>query len=145
MAERDNGRNAFRKGARTRKIHEDPTYLSFMILFHGQDHSSEAHSPLLNGEAESYLRNVVRTDIGDIYANNLSTFNRVLLKVNREMPWFWQGLKGIETAMTYGEMLEPWRGAEKLAGKLGGCINMNNVVVFSATLIPMQQREFFDE
>ena len=29
--------------------------------------------------------------------------------------------------------VEPWKGAEKLAGKLGGCINMNNVVVFSAS------------
>lgn len=113
MAERNVGRNAFRKGARNRKIHEDPTYLSFMLLFHGQDRSSEAHSPLFNGEAEGYLRNVVRTDIGDIYADNLATFNRVLLKVNKELPWFWQGLKGIEKAMTYGDMLEPWRGAEK--------------------------------
>ena len=142
MAERDNGRNAFRKGARTRKIHEDPTYLSFMILFHGQDHSSEAHSPLLNGEAESYLRNVVRTDIGDIYANNLSTFNRVLLKVNREMPWFWQGLKGIEKAMTYGEMLEPWRGAEKPQLEIE-CLE-ENVELTAIGLMELYKNSCFD-
>ena len=47
MADRDNGRNAFRKGQRTSTIHEDPTYLSFMILFHGDDRSSVAHSPLI--------------------------------------------------------------------------------------------------
>jgi hypothetical protein len=61
----------------------------------------------------SYLTNVVRTDIGDIYAKNLEGFIKVLLKVNKEMPWFWQGLKGIDKAMTYGEMKEPWRGNDK--------------------------------
>jgi hypothetical protein len=142
MAERDNGRNAFRKGARTRTVHEDPTYLSFMILFHANDTSSVAHSPLLNGEALNYLTNVVRTDLGDIYAENLRTFNRVLLKVNREMPWFWQGLKGIEKAMTYGEMLEPWRGSEKPELEIE-CLE-ENVELTAIGLMELYRNSCFD-
>ena len=142
MAERDNGRNAFRKGARSRKIHEDPTYLSFMILFHANDKSSVAHSPLLNGEALSYLRNVVRTDIGDIYAKNLENFNRVLLKVNKEMPWFWQGLKGIEKAMTYGEMKEPWRGSDKPELEIE-CLE-ENVELTAIGLMELYRNSCFD-
>ena len=142
MAERDNGRNAFRKGARTRKIHEDPTYLSFMLLFHSDDKSEVAHSPLMNGEALSYLRNVVRTDLGDIYAENLENFKRVLLKVNREMPWFWQGLKGIETAMTYGDMKEPWRGAEKPMLEIE-CLE-ENVELTAIGLMELYRNSCFD-
>ena len=142
MAEKDNSRNAFRKGARSAKIHEDPTYLSFMILFHANDHSSEAHSPLLNGEAERYLRNVVRTDLGDIYANNLATFNRVLLKVNRELPWFWQGLKGVEKAMTYGDMKEPWRGNDKPQLEIE-CLE-ENVELTAIGLMELYKNSCFD-
>ena len=142
MADRDNGRNAFRKGQRTSTIHEDPTYLSFMILFHGDDRSSVAHSPLLNGEANSYLRNVVRTDLGDIYADNLAVFKRVLLKVNREMPWFWQGLKGMEAAMNYGDFKEPWRGAEKPQLEIE-CLE-ENVELTAIGLMELYRNSCFD-
>ena len=57
--------------------------------------------------------NVVREKVGAPLVKNLDNFTNVLMKVNREMPWFWQGLKGIETALNYGHMKEPWRGAEK--------------------------------
>ena len=142
MAERKRSRNASRKGARSAKIHEDPTLLSFMILFHANDTSSVAHSPLLNGEAERYLRNVVRTDLGEIYADNLATFNRVLLKVNREMPWFWQGLKGVEKAMTYGEMKEPWRGSDKPQLEIE-CLE-ENVELTAIGLMELYKNSCFD-
>ena len=39
MADLDfKNRNEFRKGARLRTINEDPTYLSFVLLFHYHDH-----------------------------------------------------------------------------------------------------------
>lgn len=106
-------RNEFKKGSRIRLIDEDPTFLSFLILFHFDDHPDVGHSPLLDGTAERYLQDVIRDDIGNKLAANLKNFNRVLRKVNQEMPWFWQGLKGLDAAMTYGDMTEPWRGAEK--------------------------------
>lgn len=135
-------RNAFRKGARTSKIHEDPTYLSFMFLFHFDDRSEVAHSPLFNGEASDYLTKVVRTDVGATYDKNLQNFIRVLKKVNREMPWFWNGLKGIEKAMQYGDMSEPWFGAEKPQLEIE-CLE-ENVELTAIGLMDLYKRSCFD-
>lgn len=138
-----NSRNAFRKGrTRSLDIHEDPTYLSFMFLFHQHDHSSVSHSPLFDGTAMSYLKNVVRTEVGDPLAKNLENFNRVLFKVNKEMPWFWQGLKGVELALNYGDMKEPWRGAEKPALEIE-CLE-ENVELTAIGLMDLYKRACFD-
>jgi len=138
----DLSRNAFRKGARIRTIHEDPTYLTFMFLFHQHDHPDVGHSPLLDGSAERYLTQVVRTDVGEKYAENLRNFNRVLMKVNKEMPWFWQSLKGLEVALNYGDMLEPWRGAEKPALEIE-CLE-ENVELTAIGLMDLYKRACFD-
>lgn len=109
--------NEFRKGSVLRKISEDPTYLSFFFMF---DTGNREHSPLLSGPAEEFLETFVdggkdkdgKTLRGTNYAQNLKNFKDVLLKINREMPWFWQKVSGLELAETYGKMQEPWRGAE---------------------------------
>lgn len=144
MAAPDNtSRNAFRKGAyRKNAIHEDPTYLSFMFLFHQFDHSDVGHSPLLDGTAEKYLTQVVRSDVGEAYAKNLKNFTRVLTKVNREMPWFWQGLKGVEAALNYGDMKEPWRGSEKPVLEIE-CLE-ENVELTAIGLMDLYKRSCFD-
>lgn len=140
------GRNDFRKGARISGIHEDPTYLTFMFLFHWNDHPSVSHSPLLDGQAERYLRNVVRNDLGNKYADNLVNFNKVLKKVNMEMPWFWQSLKGLEAALNHGDadnfMKEPWRGAEKPVLEIE-CLD-ENVELTAIGLIDLYKRACFD-
>lgn len=136
-------RNAFRKGAyRKNAVHEDPTYLSFMFLFHQFDHSDVGHSPLLDGTAEKYLTQVVRSDVGEAYAKNLKNFTRVLTKVNREMPWFWQGLKGVEVALNYGDMKEPWRGSEKPVLEIE-CLE-ENVELTAIGLMDLYKRSCFD-
>ncbi len=135
-------RNEFRKGMEMRRIDEDPTYLSFMILFHYNDHSSVGHSPLLDGTAEKYLRNVIRDDVGEAYANNVKNFVRVLRRVNTEMPWFWQGMKGLETALNYGDMSEPWRGAEKPTIELE-CLE-ENVELTAIGLMDLYKRSCYD-
>lgn len=135
-------RNAFRKGARTSDIHEDPTYLTFMFLFHYNDKSELAHSPLFNGEALGYLQNVVRSDVGQTYAENLENFIRVFKKVNMELPWFWNGLKGIEKALQYGDMLEPWFGAEKPQLEIE-CLE-ENVELTAFGLMDLYKRACFD-
>ena len=80
--------NEFRKGSILRSINEDPTYLSFFLMFDTVDRS---HSPLLSGAAEEYLKNFVDggADEGP-YVTRLRNFKKVLLKINKEMPWFWQ-------------------------------------------------------
>jgi len=35
------------------------------------------------------------------------------MKINKEMPWFFQKVTGLELVETYGEMKEPFRGSEK--------------------------------
>lgn len=102
--------NEFRKGTVLRKINEDPTYLSFFLMF---DTVDREHSPLLAGPAQEYLDNMVDANFGTTYGLRLDAFKKVLTKVNKEMPWFWQKINGLELAQTYGKMEEPWRGAEK--------------------------------
>lgn len=102
--------NEFRKGSVLRKINEDPTYLSFFFMF---DTVDREHSPLLSGAAEDYLRTFVDGSLQTTYATRLAAFKKVLIKINKEMPWFWQKVSGLQLAETYGKMDEPWRGAEK--------------------------------
>ena len=86
--------NDFRKGYRYDQMAEDPTYLTFFFMF---DYYS-ADSPLLNGEAASYLRDV----LGDEErARHLENFIKILSRVNAEYPWFWQGVSGLETTRQY--------------------------------------------
>ena len=101
--------NEFRKGTILRKISEDPTYLSFFIMFDSVDRE---HSPLLSGRAEEYLKKFVDGDKKTGHAAALHNFKKVLLKINKDMPWFWQKISGLELTQTYGKMQEPWRGAE---------------------------------
>ena len=104
--------NEFRKATLSRKISEDPTYLSFFFMF---DYVDREHSPLLSGPAEEYLKNFVDAPMGGTtnYASKLASFIKVLKKINKEMPWFWQKITGLEATQTFGTMEEPWRGAEK--------------------------------
>ena len=112
--------NEFRKGTVLRKINEDPTYLSFFLMF---DTVDRQHSPLLSGAAEDYLnlfidgKNPEKMSEpgvnGTEYGKSLENFKNVLLKINMQMPWFWQKISGLELTQTYGKMDEPWRGSEK--------------------------------
>jgi len=96
----------FRKTKIFDPIYDDPTYLSFFFMF---DYYTE-HSPLLNGDAVSYLKNV----IGDTKrAESLENFIKILKKVNSEYPWFWQSVSGLETAKQYGNMADPYWGEDK--------------------------------
>jgi len=102
--------NEFRKGSILRKINEDPTYLSFFLMF---DTVDKEHSPLMSGPAKEYLEKFVDGPMGTNYAAYLENFKKVLMKINTEMPWFWQKVSGLELTQTYGKMDEPWRGSEK--------------------------------
>jgi len=98
--------NDFRKGYRYDQMAEDPTYLTFFFMF---DYYS-ADSPLLNGEAASYLRNV----LGDEErARHLENFIKILSRVNAEYPWFWQGVSGLETTRQYDKLQDPFWGNDK--------------------------------
>jgi hypothetical protein len=44
---------------------------------------------------------VLRSDEGNKYAQNLDNFKKVLFIINKELPWFWQTVSGIDAALTY--------------------------------------------
>ena len=126
--------NEFRKTTQLRKINEDPTYLSFFLLFD----TSRENSPLLSGVAEEYLRNVVKdTERADL----LARFVKLLKKVNTELPWFWQSVSGLENTRKYNKMEDPWRGAESPSLEIE-CLE--NIELTAATLIDLYKRAAFD-
>jgi len=95
----------FRKMRVTKKIHDDPTYLSFFFMF---DWYSGEESPLFaKSGAEWYLENVVKDPDRVKY---LKRFKAILKKLNKEMPWFWQSVKGLEITKQYNKMEDPFRG-----------------------------------
>ena len=102
-------RNEFRKGSQLRKFNEDPTYLSWFFMFDYISHES----PLFNGAANQYLENVVGGEYGKSLSNRLSSFIKLFQRINKEMPWFWQTLGGVEVAMQYQNFEEPFWGANK--------------------------------
>lgn len=89
----------FRKGSYKKFPYEDPTYLSFALLFDFFDIES---SPLLAGGAEAFLKPLAEQDA--FYAerlDDLQNFIKTLNQVNKELPWFWQSLKGLERLQQY--------------------------------------------
>lgn len=89
----------FRKGSYKKFPYEDPTYLSFALLFDFYDIES---SPLLAGGAEAFLKPLAEQD--SFYAerlDDLQNFIKTLNQVNKELPWFWQSLKGLERLQQY--------------------------------------------
>ena len=89
----------FRKGSYRKYPYQDPTYLSFAILF---DFYDIENSPLLAGGAEAFLKPLAEQD--SFYAerlDDLKNFKKALQEINQEMPWFWQSLKGLERLQQY--------------------------------------------
>ena len=129
------GINQFRKTTQLRKINEDPTYLSFFLLFNFGDREN---SPLLAGSASEYLRSVV----GDNErADMLDRFVNLLRKINQELPWFWQTLSGLEVSRQFGTMEEPWWGANKPKIEIE-CLE--NIELTGAALIDLYKRACYD-
>lgn len=127
--------NNFKKGAISNRIHEDPTFLSFFFMF---DWFDKEHSPLLSGATEQYLRDVV----GDNErADNLARFNKILKKLNKELPWFWQGITGLEKTRTYEKMADPFRGGEESKISIS-CLETVELTVTG--LMDLYKRAIFD-
>ena len=92
----------FRKGSYRKYPYQDPTYLSFALLFDFYDIES---SPLLAGGAENFLQKLVDEDKkGTFYKerlDDLQNFKKTLETINKELPWFWQSFKGLERLQQY--------------------------------------------
>ena len=129
----------FRKGSLLRKINEDPTYLSFFLVF---DTQNREESPLFAGPAMEYLTQVLNQDYAAKYSVALENFQKVLLKINKELPWFWQTISGVDAAMTYNNLAEPWWGAETPKLEIE-CLE-ENVELTAIGLMDLYKRACYD-
>jgi len=93
----------FKKSKLSRYPYQDPTYLSFVMLF---DFTDQVNSPLLSKTAENYLAKLTNVDSDDAEfykerLENLQNFRKALKTINNEMPWYWQSLSGLERTQQY--------------------------------------------
>jgi hypothetical protein len=100
--------NDFRKGSHKKFPYQDPTYLSFALLFDWYD---PENSPLLAGPAEAFLEKLAESN--QYYQDrleDLQNFKKALKTINTEMPWYWQSLKGLERLQKYEPTSYYWGG-----------------------------------
>jgi hypothetical protein len=88
----------FRKGKRANQQYQDPTYMSFLMLF---DFADAANSPLLSAPAEEFLKKLSNDSYYAEKLEALQNFKKALKLINNEMPWFWQSLAGLEKVQQY--------------------------------------------
>jgi hypothetical protein len=76
----------------SKNAYQDPTYLSFTIMF---DPTSPLFSP---GDAAKTLRDFYKEPKR---AAKLTQFTDTIQLLNKEMPWYWKSIEGIDRVVTY--------------------------------------------
>ena len=129
----------FRKGSYRKYPYQDPTYLSFALLFDFYDIES---SPLLAGGAEAFLKPLADQDA--FYAerlNDLQNFIKTLQTINTELPWFWQSFKGLERLQQY-DPLNAYIGGDDAKFEIETLESLNLTI---SGLMHLYRRAIFDE
>ena len=94
----------FRKSKLSKHAYQDPTYLSFALMF---DFADSANSPFLSKPAEDFLFKLTEgaeNESSEFYKERLEAllnFKKALKTINQDMPWYWQGLSGLEKIQQY--------------------------------------------
>lgn len=127
----------FRKMRLFNDMHEDPTFISFFLMF---DYITE-HSPLFNGQARNYLLNTVRDEKR---VEHLDNFIKILKLVNSEMPWFWQSITGLEKSVRYGDMKDPYRGATEGGESAIDIACLETVELTTAGMMDLYRKAAYD-
>ena len=89
-----------------------------------------------------YLTQVLNQDYAAKYSVALENFQKVLLKINKELPWFWQTISGVDAAMTYNNLADPWWGAETPKLEIE-CLE-ENVELTAIGLMDLYKRACYD-
>lgn len=98
-------RNKFRKGhlvSNSKNPYQDPTYLTFTIMFN-------VMSPLFNKEVA--VKSLKEQYKEEVKSEMLEGFIDTMLMINREMPWYWKSISGVERAFDY-DFTKPYRGGD---------------------------------
>lgn len=134
-------------GGDIRLPYQDPTYLTFGFMFVDSEitHDSIETSPLLCGPAERFLERLKSSaSAPEKYAarlQNLKDFKFALNKINREMPWYWQSLSGLDRLQQYNPLKSYWGGDDaKLTIK---CLESINLAITG--LMSLYRKAVFDE
>lgn len=155
--------NDFRKGYKLGKNNQfaDPTYLSFSLMF---DFFEGYSSPLLAGPARAFLKNQLGAegDIAEVTGEDgaveqadsseysgtygyrlkaLDDFILTLKKINKEMPWYWQSLAGVDLLQKY-DPLKPYRGGDASVITIGTLESLDLTI---AGLMHLYRTACFDE
>lgn len=129
----------FRKNSLKKYPYQDPTRLSFVMLF---DFVDTYNSPLLSKSAEEYLSKLATDNA--FYSERLEAlqnFKKALKVINNEMPWFWQSLGGLEKIQQYDTGNAYFGGDDaKLTIK---CLESINLSI--AGLMHLYRKAVFDE
>lgn len=129
----------FRKGSLSKHPYQDPTYLSFVLLF---DFFDKNNSPLLSQATEDYLKNLAGDD--PYYLERLEAlqnFKKTLATINNVMPWYWQTLEGLERLQKY-DPTNPYWGGDDAVLKIQMLESIN---LTAAGLMHLYKKAVFDE
>lgn len=128
----------FKKSKTSQFPYQDPTYLSFVILF---DYNDRVNSPFLSGPAEEFLEKL----IGEPYYNEkliaLQEFKKALKTINTEMPWYWQSMAGLEVLQQW-DPNNPYLGKDDAKLTIGTLESLNLPI---AGLMHLYRKATFDE
>ena len=158
--------NDFRKGYKlgSNNQYADPTYLSFALVF---DFNSANKSPLLGGGARAFYERHLSEIVGAGSSNQgervslkgyehrlkaLDDFIATLKKINKEMPWYWQSLSGLETIQQLNDVEGYWGGdikidtLESINLTVSGLMHLYRTAVFDEVnwkyILPTNLRKF---
>lgn len=124
--------------------YQDPTYLSFTLLF-----DTSHNSPLFNGEAEGFIKKHLSGNEGgglnvSKYKHKLSSliaFKEALFKINSQMPWHWQSLAGVDRLTQFTPENAYFGGDD--AKLVIGCLETINMNI--AGLMQLYRKAVWDE
>jgi hypothetical protein len=131
----------FRKSKTSNHPYQDPTYLSFVMLF---DFNDKIGSPLLakDSAAQIYLEKLAKDS--EYYAEKLEAlqnFKKALRTINSQMPWYWQSLSGLERLLQY-DTENPYRGGDESTITVDTLESINLAI---AGLMHLYRKAVFDE
>lgn len=126
--------------------YQDPTYLSFTLLFETEntDPLNQNTSPLFSGAAEEFLSKLKNSDNPAKYQERLQAlkdFKKALLHINRNMPWYWQSIKGLDRLQKYN-VNEPYWGGDDANLEIE-CLESINLAITG--LMSLYRKAVFDE
>jgi len=132
----------FRKGLQSKYgMYNDPTYLGFVLLFNDYDIE---RSPLLcrdNGEQVGTALNYLKA-IGDgPRFEYLKLFQELLLDTNYWMPWYWQGIEGLDKVWDYKKLIDPFKGGNDSSIKI---TTLESIDLRITALMDLYRRACFD-